>query len=82
MTAELSEYQRLSYLGDKVKSGAASKEETNEFMDYMYAHGKIDKEQYDNYKAGRNVQNIINATLAVGAVFLMAYLIDELFSRK
>lgn len=82
MTAELKEYQRLSYLGDRVKAGKATNEEKDEFMQYMYTHGKITKQQYDDYKADRNKDEVVNAALAVGAVVLIAYLIDRLFSGK
>ncbi len=82
MTAELTEYTRLSYLGDKVKSGNATKEEKDEFMEYMYTHGNIDEEQYFSFKNGINADKIVNAALSVGAVVLIAFLLDELFSRK
>ena len=75
-------YQRLSYLGDKVKAGQASKTEKDEFMSLLYQNGNITAVQYNDYVAGRNTDNIINAALAVGAVVLLGYLLKELFSGK
>jgi hypothetical protein len=82
MTAEFQEYNRLAYLGDKVNSGTSTEEEKNEFMKYLYTHGKITSEQYENYKAGRNADKIVNMALSVGAVFLMTYLFSQTFSKK
>lgn len=82
MTAEFQEYNKLACLGDKVKSGTSTQEEKNEFMKYMYAHGKITGEQYENYMAGKNAEKIVNMALSVGAVFLITYLFSQLYSRK
>ena len=75
-------YQRLSYLGDKVKAGLASKMEKDEFMLMLYQNGNITALQYNDFISGRNSENIINAALAVGAVVLLGYLLKELFSGK
>jgi len=75
-------YQRLSYLGDKVKAGLASKMEKDEFMLMLYQNGNITKLQYDDFVSGRNAENIINAALAVGAVVLLGYLLKELLGGK
>lgn len=75
-------YQRLSYLGDKVKAGNASKTEKDEFMSLLYQNGSISSIQYNEYKAGRNTEDIVNAALAVGAIVLLGYLLSELFSGK
>ena len=82
MTVEFQEYNRLVYLGDKVNSGTSTQEEKNEFMEYLYTHGKITSEQYENYRAGRNVEKIVNMALSVGAVFLMTYLFGQLSHKK
>lgn len=75
-------YHRLSYLGDRVKAGQATKTEKDEFMSLLYQNGNITAVQYNDYVAGRNTDNIINAALAVGAVVLLGYLLKELFSGK
>lgn len=78
-------YQRLSYLGDKVKLGTATKAEKDEFMYMLYKNGSITPNQYNDYKANGNATNteeIVNAALAVGAVLLIGYLISEMFKSK
>jgi len=71
------DYSRLSYLGDKVRAGNASKVEKDEFMSILYNDGKISPVQYNDYISNRNVENIINTALAVGAVLLIGYLLSE-----
>jgi hypothetical protein len=73
------DYIRLSYLGDKVKKGTASKEEKDEFMGLLHMNGSITSIQYNDYISNRNAENIINAGLAIGAVVLIGYLLKELF---
>jgi hypothetical protein len=75
-------YKRLSFLGDKVKAGTASKAEKDEFMSMLYQNGSINEKQYKDYKANRNIDEIVNAALAVGAVLLIGYLLSELFNGK
>lgn len=75
-------YERLSYLGDKVKAGTASKSEKDEFMLLLYQNGNITAVQYNDYVDGRNTDKIINAALAVGAVVLIGYLLKQLFGGK
>ena len=78
-------YPRLSLLGDKVKAGAATKAETDEFMLILYQNGRINEVQYQQYVAGQNkkaTDEIVNAALAVGAVVLIGYLLKEMFGSK
>lgn len=75
----INDYTRLSYLGDKVKAGSATKAETDEFMKIIYENGKITKIQYDDYVSNRNTQDIVDAALAVGAIWLIGSLLSELF---
>lgn len=78
-------YQRLSYLGDKVKLGTSTKAEKDEFMLMLYQNGSITQKQYNEYLANGNKTNtdeIVNAALAVGAVLLIGYLISEMFKSK
>ena len=73
------DYTRLSYLGDKVKNGTATSAETDEFMKAIYENGKITKQQYNDYISNRDKQNVIDAALAVGAIWLIGSLLAELF---
>lgn len=75
-------YERLSYLGDKVKAGTANKSEKDEFMLLLYQNGNITAVQYNEYVDGKNTDKIINAALAVGAVVLVGYLLKQLFDGK
>lgn len=82
MSSEYNEYKRLSHLGVTIMSGAATGEEKNEYMEYIYSHNGIDKEFYDSYKAGVNTEKILNAALSIGGIFLIKYLIMDLFSKR
>lgn len=78
-------YQRLSLLGDKVKSGLATKAETDEFMLMMYQNRSISQTQYNEYLTNGNKANtdeIVKTALSVGAVLLIAYLIGQMFKGK
>lgn len=78
-------YQRLSYLGDKVKLGTSTKAEKDEFMLMLYQNDNITIKQYNEYLANGNNSNndeIVNAALAVGAVLLIGYLIGEIFKGR
>lgn len=77
-------YERLSFLGDKVKAGNATKIEKDEFIQMLYQNGSITEKQYNDYKVNgnKNVDDILNAALAIGAVILIGYLIGELFKEK
>jgi hypothetical protein len=72
------DYKRLSYLGNKVKTGSATKKEKDEFMLMLFRDEKITAKQYDDYVSNRNVEDIINGALAIGAVVLIGYLLKEL----
>lgn len=79
------DFQRLSYLGDRLRLGLATKQEKDEYMLILLKNDKITQQQYDEYLANGNKTNtdeIVNAALAVGAVLLMGYLIKELFKGK
>lgn len=75
-------YMRLSFLGDKVKAGKATKTEKDEFMLMLLKNGSLTTKQYDDYIANRNTDDIVNAALAIGAVVLIGYLLNELFTGK
>ncbi len=79
------DFGRLSYLGDRLKAGLATKQERDEYMLILYKNGNITQQQYNEYIANGNKANtdeIVNAALAVGAVLLIGYLISEMFKSK
>lgn len=75
-------YKRLSYLGDKVKEGKATKVEKDEFMLMLYQHGNITKEQYSTYLNDKTKDEVLDAGLAIGAILLIGYLLKEAFKSK
>jgi len=79
------DFQKLSYLGDRLGAGLATKQEKDEYMLILYRNGKITQQQYNEYLANgskSNTDEIVNAALAVGAVLLIGYLISEMFKSK
>jgi hypothetical protein len=79
------DFGRLSYLGDKLKSGIATSQEKDEYINILYKNGKISQKQYEAYFANPNKSNseeILNAALSIGAILLIGYLISEMFKSK
>ena len=79
------DYSRLSYLGDKLKSGIATKQEKDEYMLMLYNNGSISQNQYNDYLINGNKyksDEIVNAALSIGAVLLIGYIIGEMFKGK
>lgn len=79
------DFQRLSYLGDRVREGLATKQEIDEYMQILYKSGNITQAQYNEYLSNSNKSDkneIVEAALAVGAVLLIGYLLKEIFKGK
>ncbi len=76
------DYSRLSYLGERLRAGLATKQEKDEYMQTLYQNGKISQKQYNNYTANRNSEDIVNAALSVGAVLLIGYVLSQVFKGK
>lgn len=72
------DYQRLLFLSNKVKSGQATKTEKDEYMDLLYTNRSVTQKQYNDYKSGRNVEEIVNAALVIGGIVLLGYLLGKL----
>jgi hypothetical protein len=72
------DYQRLLSLSNKVKSNQASKPEKDEYMNLLYHNDSITQKQYNDYKQGRNVEEIINAALVIGGIVLLGYLLTKI----
>jgi len=74
------DYKRLVDLGVLIKDGKATKSEKDEYMYILFKNGQLPEKQYNEYKNGdKYSDNIVNAALAIGAVFLMGYLLSKLF---
>lgn len=76
------DYQRLALLGEKVRNNTASGVEAEEYMTLLYRNGSITDQQYKDFRAGRNTDEIVKAAVAVGAVLLIGYLLDQMFSKR
>ncbi|WKZ64801.1 MAG: hypothetical protein QY325_08465 [Flavobacteriales bacterium] len=75
------DYMRLATLGEKVRAGSATNQERDEYMELLYRNGSITRQQYNDYRAGRNADEILNAALAVGAIILIGHLLKAIFSK-
>ncbi|MES2332849.1 MAG: hypothetical protein V4539_24785 [Bacteroidota bacterium] len=82
MKIESEKYRWIASMGNKIKSGAASPEEKNEFVDYMYTHGEIDKEVYDNYKEGKGTERMLHSALIMGAISLLMHLLELMVKKN
>lgn len=79
------EYRRLSELGDRIKANIASQQEKDEYMNLLLKSESITSAQYDEYynnQGTKKADDVLGAALAVGAIFLIGYLIKELASNK
>lgn len=76
------DYRRLSYLGERVKTNLASKPEKDEYMLMLRQSNNITEQQYNDYLANRNTEEILNAALAIGAIVLIGYVLKELWTQK
>lgn len=75
------EYRRLSELGERIKANLASKTEKDEYMKLLHKSGSISQSQYNEYlnqQGTKQGDDLVGAALAVGAIFLIGYLIKEL----
>jgi hypothetical protein len=76
------DYQRLALLGEKVRNNTATDSETDEYMTLLYRNGSITHQQYMDFRSGRNSDAIVKAAVAVGAVLLIGYLLDQIFAKR
>ena len=81
MDTKLEEYRWLATLGEKIHLGQSSIAEKNEFIEYLYASGKMDKDLYDDYKAGRYAERVLNTALIIGVVALLKYVFEKMFQK-
>ena len=78
---ENKEYERLLKLKDLIGSGEANSVEKTEYVELMYLNGHITEKQYQDYKAGKNSDEIIKAVLTIGAVVLAGWLLGKLLEK-
>ena len=75
-------YSRLAELNDKAKSGSTTRAERDELMSLLFESKSITDKQFNDYKAGKNVQDIFNAALIIGGIVLLGKIINELTSER
>jgi hypothetical protein len=76
------DYNRLSFLGERLQTGQASKVEIDEYMRLMLQGKHITEQQYADYMSNRNRAEIVNAALSIGAIVLIGYVVKELLTQK
>ena len=74
-------YDRLLVLNLKVKNNSASNSERDELMNLLYKNNSITKKQYDDYIAGRNIDDILKASIAIAGIVLLGYLLSKLLNK-
>jgi hypothetical protein len=70
-------YQRISFLGERIKNNLANKQEKDEYMQLLYNDGLIPSDQYNNYVKNSNNEELLKGGLVIGAVALIAYLLSK-----
>ncbi|NVO08487.1 MAG: hypothetical protein HXX16_00865 [Bacteroidales bacterium] len=75
------DYNRLMALNQKVKNSSASNAERDELMSLLYRNNSITKKQYDDYIAGRNIDEILKTSLVIAGIVLLGYLLSKLVSK-
>ena len=78
MQIENKNMDRLLDLNQKVKNNSATKLETDEYMKYLYDNDSITLKQYNDYKSGRDVEEIIKAGLIIGGILLLGYALNKI----
>ncbi|WOK07194.1 hypothetical protein RT717_00985 [Imperialibacter roseus] len=73
-----SDLQKLLSLSQKVQSGKATKDQTDQYMSLLLQNKSITAKQYSDYKSNRNVDDIVNAAVVIGGIVLLGYLLGKL----
>jgi hypothetical protein len=65
-------------LNQKIKDKTATKIEKDEYMKLLFQNGSVTKKQYNDYLQGRNTEDILEAGLIIGGIFLLGYALSKL----
>jgi len=76
-----SDIKRLLDLSQKLNKGHASSLERDEYMGLLLKNNHIKQSQFDDYKNGQNVEAIVQASLVIGGIVLLGYLLSSLTSK-
>lgn len=75
-------YQRMYDLKTRIEKKVATPSETDEYMQILLQRGTITQEEYQDYKNGKNTNEIIKNALTFGAFILGGYALLQLSKSK
>jgi hypothetical protein len=70
-------YQRLLELNRKVRHNVATQSEKDELMQLLFENGSISEKKYQDYKSGRNTEDLVKMGLIIGGIILFGYLLGR-----
>jgi hypothetical protein len=76
------DYDRLLELSDRVNRHQASKEEKDELIEVLRNDGKLQEQQYLQYKRGQEVDSLINFAVSVAVILLLGHTIKDLVTSR
>ena len=69
--------KELARLIEKIKSGEASKQEKDDYIEILYKNDKLTKREYNDYFQGYRVDEVLRTALIIGGIILLGVLISE-----
>ncbi|MEM8894698.1 MAG: hypothetical protein AAGC88_08980 [Bacteroidota bacterium] len=72
------DYERLLHLNNRVKEGTSTRQEQDELMKLLYDNESITEKQYNDYRRGQNVQDILGAALIIAGIVLLGHVIHAI----
>lgn len=72
-------FSRLLDLKKKIDANQATSSEKKEYMELLYVNGNITKDQYEAYITNRNADDILKASLTIGGLVLLGWLVSKIF---
>lgn len=78
MVGNSADIQKMLTLNQKIKDKTATKIEKDEYMKLLFQNGSVTKKQYNDYLQGRNTEDILEAGLIIGGIFLLGYALSKL----
>lgn len=69
---------RIFELSQKLQEKTATKIEKDEYMNLLLKNNSITRKQYEDYRSGRNTDDLVEAAMTIGGIFLLGYLISKL----
>lgn len=76
------DYHRLYELSDKANRKLATKQVGDELMSTLYRLGKIKDKMYQDYTSGRNVDDLLDMGVALGAILLLNRMLTVAYGSR